>query len=73
MQVDDALIEKLAELSMLTFNAEEKKEIKSDDTIWIHICVTFSKFVVTYFMQAHIERAPSVWMNPLYNPAFACH
>ena len=28
MQVDDALIEKLAELSMLTFNAEEKKEIK---------------------------------------------
>ena len=30
MQVDDALIEKLAELSMLTFNAEEKKEIKSD-------------------------------------------
>jgi aspartyl-tRNA(Asn)/glutamyl-tRNA(Gln) amidotransferase subunit C len=30
MQVDDALIEKLAQLSMLKFNEEEKEEIKAD-------------------------------------------
>lgn len=30
MQVDDALIEKLAELSMLQFNEVEKEEIKAD-------------------------------------------
>ena len=30
MQVDDALIEKLAELSMLQFNDVEKEEIKAD-------------------------------------------
>jgi aspartyl-tRNA(Asn)/glutamyl-tRNA(Gln) amidotransferase subunit C len=30
MIVDDALIEKLAQLSMLQFNEEEKEEIKSD-------------------------------------------
>ena len=30
MQVDDALIEKLAELSMLKFNEAEKEEIKAD-------------------------------------------
>jgi aspartyl-tRNA(Asn)/glutamyl-tRNA(Gln) amidotransferase subunit C len=30
MQVNDALIEKLAELSMLKFNKEEKEEIKAD-------------------------------------------
>ena len=30
MQVDDALIEKLAHLSMLQFNEEEKEEIKAD-------------------------------------------
>lgn len=30
MQVDDALIEKLAELSMLKFNETEKEEIKAD-------------------------------------------
>ncbi len=30
MQVDDALIEKLAQLSMLKFNNEEKEEIKAD-------------------------------------------
>lgn len=30
MQVDDALIEKLAHLSMLRFNEAEKEEIKSD-------------------------------------------
>lgn len=30
MQVDDALIEKLAHLSMLQFNEAEKEEIKSD-------------------------------------------
>ena len=30
MQVDDALIEKLAELSMLKFNEVEKEEIKAD-------------------------------------------
>lgn len=30
MQVDDALIEKLAQLSMLQFNEEEKEEIKAD-------------------------------------------
>ena len=30
MQVDDALIEKLAELSMLQFNDAEKEEIKAD-------------------------------------------
>jgi aspartyl-tRNA(Asn)/glutamyl-tRNA(Gln) amidotransferase subunit C len=30
MQVDDALIEKLAELSMLQFTTEEKEEIKAD-------------------------------------------
>jgi aspartyl-tRNA(Asn)/glutamyl-tRNA(Gln) amidotransferase subunit C len=30
MQVDDALIEKLAELSMLKFNDAEKEEIKAD-------------------------------------------
>ena len=30
MQVDDALIEKLAELSMLRFNETEKEEIKAD-------------------------------------------
>jgi len=30
MQVDDALIEKLARLSMLHFNAEEKEAIKAD-------------------------------------------
>jgi aspartyl-tRNA(Asn)/glutamyl-tRNA(Gln) amidotransferase subunit C len=30
MQVDDALIEKLAELSMLRFTPEEKEEIKAD-------------------------------------------
>ena len=30
MQVDDALIEKLAELSMLRFTDAEKKEIKAD-------------------------------------------
>jgi aspartyl-tRNA(Asn)/glutamyl-tRNA(Gln) amidotransferase subunit C len=30
MQVDDALIEKLAELSMLQFTVEEKEEIKAD-------------------------------------------
>ena len=30
MQVDDALIEMLAELSMLQFTAEEKEEIKAD-------------------------------------------
>ncbi len=30
MQVDDALIEKLAELSMLKFNDAEKEEIKVD-------------------------------------------
>ena len=30
MQVDDALIEKLAELSMLKFNEAEKKEIRAD-------------------------------------------
>ena len=30
MQVDDALIEKLAQLSMLQFNAAEKEEIKAD-------------------------------------------
>ena len=30
MQVDDALIEKLAELSMLRFTEEEKEEIKAD-------------------------------------------
>ena len=30
MQVDDALIEKLSELSMLQFTAEEKEEIKAD-------------------------------------------
>lgn len=30
MQVDDALIEKLAELSMLRFNEAEKTEIKAD-------------------------------------------
>ena len=28
MQVDDALIDKLSELSMLKFSAEEKREIK---------------------------------------------
>jgi hypothetical protein len=30
MQVDDALIEKLAELSMLRFDETEKEEIKAD-------------------------------------------
>ena len=30
MQVDDALIEKLAQLSMLKFNEAEKEEIKAD-------------------------------------------
>lgn len=30
MHVDDALVEKLARLSMLQFNEEEKEEIKSD-------------------------------------------
>lgn len=30
MQVDDALIEKLAQLSMLKFNETEKEEIKAD-------------------------------------------
>ena len=30
MQVNDALIEKLAELSMLKFNEAEKEEIKAD-------------------------------------------
>jgi aspartyl-tRNA(Asn)/glutamyl-tRNA(Gln) amidotransferase subunit C len=30
MQVDDALVEKLARLSMLKFNDQEKEEIKSD-------------------------------------------
>ncbi|HZF65214.1 MAG TPA: Asp-tRNA(Asn)/Glu-tRNA(Gln) amidotransferase subunit GatC [Chitinophagaceae bacterium] len=30
MQVDDALIQKLADLSMLEFNDEEKEEIKAD-------------------------------------------
>lgn len=30
MQVDDALIEKLAQLSMLQFNEAEKEEIKND-------------------------------------------
>lgn len=30
MQVDDALIDKLAHLSMLEFNKEEKEEIKAD-------------------------------------------
>ena len=30
MQVDDALIEKLAELSMLRFSEAEKEEIKAD-------------------------------------------
>ena len=30
MQVDDALIEKLAQLSMLEFNEGEKQEIKAD-------------------------------------------
>lgn len=30
MQVDDALIEKLAKLSLLQFNEAEKEEIKSD-------------------------------------------
>lgn len=30
MQVDDALIQKLAELSMLKFNEAEKEEIKGD-------------------------------------------
>ena len=30
MQVDDALIEKLAQLSMLQFNEAEKEEIKAD-------------------------------------------
>ncbi len=30
MQVDDALIEKLAELSMLQFDETEKEEIKAD-------------------------------------------
>jgi len=30
MQVDDALIEKLADLSMLQFNEAEKEEIKAD-------------------------------------------
>jgi aspartyl-tRNA(Asn)/glutamyl-tRNA(Gln) amidotransferase subunit C len=30
MQVDDALVEKLAQLSMLEFNEAEKEEIKAD-------------------------------------------